>query len=320
MPDVIALGAVAVDSLVYVDAYPPPDTKVSVRRSLQQCGGLSATALVAAARLGASCAYAGLLGFDADSEFVSQAMLAEGIDLTHVAREVGAGPVHSTIIVGAQGDTRNIFTEHPARTGAHETLPAEELIRSARVLHVDHLGIPGMIRAARIARAAGVAVVSDLERDEFDGVDELFSLVDHLIISEGFALQRTGAQDAATAARALWTPARRTVVVTTGANGCVFTFDGAAVQTQPALAVNVVDTTGCGDVFHGAYCAALARRMPLDECVRIATVAASLKATRPGAQAGAPFWRQVESVRSERMQRQPAVHRQDLTRNEPRLE
>jgi ribokinase len=297
MTDVLALGAVAVDSLLYVDAYPAPDTKVSVRRSVRQCGGLSATALVAAARLGASCAYAGLLGFDADSDFVAQAMRAEGIDLSHAVHEDGAGPVRSAIIVGAQGNTRNIFTEHPARTGAHESLPAASLIRSARVLHVDHIGIPGMIRAARIAREAGVAVVSDLERDEFSGVDDLFALVDHLVIGEGFALQRTGAPDAAAAALALWSPSRRVVVVTTGASGCVYTLDGTSIHAQPALAVAVVDTTGCGDVFHGAYCAALARRMPLDECIRIAAVAASLKATKPGAQAGAPFWQQVENVR-----------------------
>ena len=297
MPDVLALGAVAVDTLLYVDAYPAPDRKISVHHSVRQCGGLSATALIAAARLGASCAYAGLLGFDADSDFVTQAMRAEGIDLSHAALEEGAGPVRSAIIVGAQGNTRNIFTEHPARTGAHESLPTETLIRSARVLHVDHIGIPGMIRAARIARDAGVPVVSDLERDEFPGVDELFGLVDHLISSEDFALRRTGAADPAAACRALWTPARRVVVVTTGAQGCVYTTNGEDVLSQPALAVSVVDTTGCGDVFHGAYCAALARHLPLDECIRIAAVAASLKATKPGAQAGAPFWRQVENVR-----------------------
>jgi len=295
MPDVLALGAAAIDDLLYVDAYPDPDTKVSVRRSVRQCGGLSATALVAAARLGASCAYAGMLGFDADSEFVARALLAAGVDLAHVVREDGAGPVRSTIIVGARGDTRNIFTEHPARTGAHETLPDAALIRSCRVLHVDHLGIPGMTRAARIARDAGIAVVSDLERDEFAGVDVLFALVDHLIISEGFALHRTGAPDAASACRRLWTPERRLVAVTTGARGCVYTTNGADVLTQPALAVPVVDTTGCGDVFHGAYCAALARRLPLDECIRIAAVAASLKAAKPGAQAGAPSWKEVES-------------------------
>lgn len=296
--DVLALGAVAIDALLYVDEYPEPDTKVSVRRSVQQCGGLSATALVAAARLGARCSYAGLLGNDADSQFAEQAMLAEGIDLTHVAREAGAGPVRSTIIVGTQRATRNIFTEHPARTGAHQALPDADVIRAARVLLVDHLGIPGMLRATQIAREAGVAVVSDLERDEAPGFQALFDLMGHLLIGEGFALKRSGAASAADAARALWSPMRTAVVVTRGEHGCVFTTDGTTVHEVPALRVQAVDTTGCGDVFHGAYCAMLARGAAIADCVRVATVAASLKATQPGAQAGAPRWDAVQAALS----------------------
>lgn len=294
--DVLALGAVAIDALLYVDEYPEPDTKISVRSSVQQCGGLSATALVAAARLGARCSYAGLLGYDADSQFAEQALLAEGIDLTQVVRESGAGPVRSTIIVGTRRATRNIFTEHPVRTGAHETLPDADVIRSARVLLVDHLGIPGMLRAAQIAREAGVAVVSDLERDEAPGFQTLFDLMGHLVIGEGFALKRSGAKSAADAARALWSPMRTAVVVTRGEFGCVFTTDGAAMREVPALRVQALDTTGCGDVFHGAYCAMLARGAPIAECVRVATVAASLKATKPGAQSGAPTWAEISAA------------------------
>jgi sulfofructose kinase len=163
--------------------------------------------------------------------------------------------------------------------GAHEALPEADVIRSARVLLVDHLGIPGMLRAAQIAREAGVAVVSDLERDEAPGFQALFDLMGHLVIGEGFALRRSGAKSAVDAARALWSPMRAAVVVTRGELGCVFTTDGATMREVPALRVQVVDTTGCGDVFHGAYCAMLARGAAIAECVRVASVAASLKAT-----------------------------------------
>ena len=64
--DVLGLGSVAVDDLLYVPHYPPADAKLQVRRRERQCGGLTATALVAAARLGARCAYAGVLGEDED--------------------------------------------------------------------------------------------------------------------------------------------------------------------------------------------------------------------------------------------------------------
>jgi sugar/nucleoside kinase (ribokinase family) len=66
------------------------------------------------------------------------------------------------------------------------------------------------------------------------------------------------------------------------------------VAHQPAFPVAVVDTTGCGDVFHGAYAAGLVRGLGVMERVRLAAAAAALKATRPGGQAGAPTLAEVE--------------------------
>lgn len=295
MFDVLALGAVAIDQLVFVEAFPPPNVKTVVIRTEQQCGGLSATALVAAARLGAQCAYAGLLGNDDGSRFAMDAMRHEGIDLTHVVKQADAGPIRSVIIVGEKGHTRNIFPAHPAFTGAHATLPDAHVIRSARVLHVDHVGPEGMVRAAQIARTAQIAVVSDIERNESPLFETLLGLVDHVVMSEEFARQLLGTDDPAQAALGLWTPARATVAITCGDRGCYYTDDGTRVSHQPAFEVAVVDTTGCGDVFHGGYCAALARNMALDERIRFASAAAALKATQPGAQAGAPTLAQVEN-------------------------
>jgi sulfofructose kinase len=295
--DLLALGAAAIDELLYVDAYPPPDTKTTVRDATCQCGGLSATALVAAARLGARCAYAGTLGpgDDPDSLFVLDALAAEGIDTQHCAHVAGGGPVKSVIIVGRDAGTRNIFPRQPAHTGAHPELPSAELVRAARVLLVDHLGIDGMLRAAHVARASGVAIVSDIERADDPRALDLLALVDHPVLSEEFAATLTGHADIGTALRALWSPARRAVTITCGPRGAWFTVDGLTVSHQPAFQVNIIDTTGCGDVFHGAYCAALARGEPIELCVRTAAAAAALKATQPGAQRGAPTRAQLQA-------------------------
>ncbi len=137
------------------------------------------------------------------------------------------------------------------------------MIRAARVLFVDHYGVEGMTRAARIARTAGLPVVADLERDEFPGFDGLLELVDHLIVSRAFAARRTGRDDPAAAVRRLGSPGRCVVVVTCGDEGCWYREEGSDAVHQPAYRVPVVDTTGCGDVFHGAYAAALARGLDL---------------------------------------------------------
>jgi sulfofructose kinase len=294
--DVLGLGCAAVDDILYVPAYPPADGKVEVRARERHCGGLCATALVAAARLGAKCAFAGALGDDDGSRFVLDTLRRENVDTRHAVRRSAAGPVRSVIVVDERRRTRNIFYHLPAMLGADAKLPVKEVILGSRVLLVDRFGIPGMIRASRIARAAGIAVVADFESFRLPRFRELLALVNHLIVSENFARQFTGARTLAAAAGKLWRKDRAAVVITCGIRGCWF-LD--ASMGKPghlsAYRVKTVDTTGCGDVFHGAYAAGLARGMPLVERLRLASATAALKATQHGGQAGIPRWRQVRA-------------------------
>ena len=176
------------------------------------------------------------------------------------------------------------------------------------MLFVDHYGVEGMIRAARIARDAGIPVVADLESAESPLLPELLRLVDHLVLSRDFAFQVTGETDPALAARALWAPGRRAAVVTCGSDGCWYGSDEAAgpADHQPAFAVEAVDTTGCGDVFHGAYAAALVHGLDIPAAVRFASGGRRLEGDATRRQAGIPTRsKHVESV----LWRRLAVHR-----------
>jgi len=298
--DVLGLGCVAVDELLYVAEFPPADAKTQVLRRARQCGGLTATALVAAARLGARCAYAGVLGDDELSRFVLERFQREGIDVSHVTRRAGARPAVSTIVVSGQRGARNIFFDLTGSVGAAADAPSEAIIQGSRVLLVDHFGIDGMVRAARLARQAGVPVVADFERKELPRFGELLALVSHLVLSRGFATLLTGHAEAVSALRALESPDREVVIITCGEQGSYYSGGRGPVVRQPAFGVAAVDTTGCGDVFHGAYAAALARGLRLAERVRFAAAAAALKATKPGGQEGAPGLAAVESFLRER--------------------
>lgn len=293
--DLLGLGVVAVDDLLFVDAYPPPDTKTRVRRRERHCGGLTATALVAAARLGAHCAYATTLGHDALSEYALQTLEREGIDLTYMRRAADARPAHSTILLDQTAHTRTIFVDLQGVLGAAVDWPPTEVIQACRVLFLDHFGLPGMLRAASVAQAAGIPTVADIEIIAPE-VPQLMNQVDHLILSWDFARQVTEARTPEQAAYALWHDRRQAVAVTGGEQGCwyIAAEDARRVAHQPAFRVDVVDTNGCGDVFHGAYAAALVRGLPMPERVRLASAAAALKATRPGGQTGAPTWAEVQ--------------------------
>jgi len=287
--DVLGLGCTAVDEILYVNAWPAADAKTPVCRRERQCGGLTATALVAAARLGARCAYAGLLGEDEHSRFVCDMLHREGVDMSHAVRAQGARPVRSVIIVDERRQTRNIFYDLSGVEGAHAHQPRASVIRSSRVLFVDRFGVAGMRRAARIARAAGIPVVADLESAGHAGVRGLMRLADHLIVSEEFALEFTGCKHPAIAVARLRARGHEVAVVTCGERGCWFQERGWPLpRRQPAFKVRAVDTTGCGDVFHGAYAYALARGLPLGDRIRLSSATAAIKATRRGGQAGSP--------------------------------
>ena len=293
--DLLGLGCTAVDDILYVPNYPFPDGKVQVRHRERHGGGLCATALVAAARLGARCAFAGTLGDDEGSRFVLETFRREGVDVRHRVRRPEAGPIRSVIVVDETRRTRSIFYHPAPGAGAAANLPSKEFIRRARVLLVDRFGIPGMIRAARVARAAGIPVVGDFESFGLPRFPELLDLVDHVIVSEGFARQFTGAKTPAAAAKALWCRDRAAVVITCGAAGGWYLEPGGRVARPfSAFRIQAVDTTGCGDVFHGAYAVALARGLPLMERLRLASATAALKARKRGGQAGIPDGRTVE--------------------------
>jgi sugar/nucleoside kinase (ribokinase family) len=241
--------------------------------------------------MGRACDYAGTLGDDELSRFVLDRFEAEGVSVRYLVRRAEARPYHSTILLDTELKTRTILFDEQDVMGADPDLPAQEVIRSARVLLVDQVGLPGMIRAARIARAAGIPVVADLERNLSAPMAELLALVDHLILPCGFAQEITGLADCPAIVRALWRPGRAAVVITRGAQGAWYVTDEDpdAVYHQPAFRVQEVDTNGCGDVFHGAYAAGLSEGMPAAERIRFAAAVAAQKATKTGGQKGVPL-------------------------------
>jgi sulfofructose kinase len=154
--------------------------------------------------------------------------------------------------------------------------------------------MPGNLRAMKTARKLGVPVVADFEDDAVPHFQEGLNAVDHLILSEEFACPLTGKTNASDAALALWRPTRATVIVTCGRNGSwsVSKEAGEKPRHHPAFKVRTANTSGCGDVFHGAYAFRLACGDSLDDRIRFASAAAAVKAGQPDL----PSLKAVESL------------------------
>jgi sugar/nucleoside kinase (ribokinase family) len=128
---------------------------------------------------------------------------------------------------------------------------------------------------------------------------EFMSLADHLILSAGFAEQMTGRRDPVEAVEVLHGKRGRScTVVTCGAGGCYYLAspNESRVGHVPALQIQEVETTGCGDVFHGAYASALSGKNDIEQCLMYATAAASLYASRPSGWEHLPTPREIDEL------------------------
>lgn len=280
--DILGIGTIAVDEMVHVAHYPGPDEKQPILCERRHFGGLVATALATAARLSARCAYAGVLGEDGLSAAMKQALVGAAVDCSRMVNHPSARPIHSIILVDDRAHTRNIFYN----LTDFQPLPLdridESLIASARVLLIDQWGTPGQIRAATLARNLAIPVLADLEWPTWEGTRELLALVDHVIVPRDFAAAITSQNDPAAMVERLHDSARVCTAVTCGANGCFYRVrDEAKTRHQSAFKITPVETTGCGDVFHGAYAATLAAGSSPDDCILRASAAAAHYAGRP---------------------------------------
>jgi ribokinase len=292
---VVGFGNSAVDDMVQLEGFPEPDSKQRITSIERQPGGQCTTALVAASRLGERCAYAGVLGENELSEFVRSALRKEAVEFCGTVAYSDARPYYSIVLVDASTGNRTILYSATQVRGPVPEDISEELIRDAAVLLVDQLGPEGTLYACEVAKRCATQIVADFERLDHECLWQAMRLVDHLILPMRTAREITGCSDPSLAVRELARTGRICTAATDGPNGCWFiTCDCETIKHQPAFQVDVVDTTGCGDVFHGAYAAAIARNLAPELAVRYAAVTAALSATQRGGQAGIPSLKAVE--------------------------
>lgn len=294
--DVLGIGISTVDELLYLDHYPAADTKMALQNIKRQGGGLVATALVAAARLGVRAAYGGILGLDDASQWIETDLAREGVDISPVIHRDDTFASQAFIMVDSTHHTRTILFRVDEQPFTLDDMPTVETVRQAHILLIDDVITTHVVQLAQIARESGIDVVADLE---FEPSLLMNPSINHLIVSSGFAVKHSDATNPMEAAKLFWHDQRAAVVVTDGANGAYFYTGEGDVQHQPAFEVDVVDTTGCGDVFHGAYTAALRWGYPVESCVRFASATSALKATQPGGRQGIPDQETVEAFLAE---------------------
>lgn len=291
--DVYGLGQCALDFLGKVDAYPPPDVKCEVFDLVIQGGGPVATALVALARWGVSCVFAGVVGDDLFGSIIRASLAEEGVETQEVMIRKGAGSQLAFIVAEPGKGRRTIFWHRPTGPPLRPDDIDYRLIRSAKVFHTDALFPEASLAGARSAKDAGVAVVVDAGTLR-DGILDLARTSDYFIASETFSRALVGDDRPLDACRKLAELGPRLAGVTLGDRGYVALAEGKVIE-RPAYEVQAVDTTGCGDVFHGAFIYGLLQGWNVDKSLDFAAWAAAMVSLKLGGRAGIPSLAEVQA-------------------------
>jgi sulfofructose kinase len=283
--DVVGVGLNATDTVIVVPRFPPYGGKIPVGREFLSVGGQVATAMVTCARLGLRAKYIGTVGDDERGRLQMDSLRQSGIDIEHVRQRANCASQSAYIIVDESTGERTVFWSRP---GCLVLLPAdiaEEQITRARLLHIDGHDTLAVERAARIARKKGIPVTMDVDTVR-DGLERVLPLVDYLIASSEFPAQWTGMEGPFDALAELHRQSgARLAAVTLGAPGAL-AFDGDRFVYSPGFIVKTVDTTGAGDVFHGAFCYAVLQQMSIAEALEFSNAMAALNCTSFGARGG----------------------------------
>lgn len=295
MTTVACYGIAVLDLLFTVDELPKGEGKIYASSFDEVGGGVAANAAFAIARLGGTARYVGRVGTDTAGTRIREDLAAAGVDVSGVELVPGVASPVSAVLVDSMGE--RLIINHTDSSLFAEPPQRPDLAGVDSVL-VDVRWPQAAAGALETAAAASKPGVFDFDRPMADGGGRLLSLASHVVFSEHALSATAGTETPEAALRLVAERTNATLAVTLGGRGTVW-LDGEEIRHLPAFTVDVVDTVGAGDIFHGAFALALAERQPMGNAVRFASAAAAIKCSRPGARLGAPHRDEVEALLEE---------------------
>lgn len=290
--DVVGLGVATLDFIGVADGEPCLGMKQPLAHWIEAGGGPVATALVTLARLGMRVYMAGAVGDDMYGQRIITELDQEGVCVDGF--QVRPGSSHIAFALAEPGLGRRTIWWHNDPSVFEGVTLNREIITSARLLHLDsHIPEVGLTAARWMQEADGLVMI-DAERFK-ESTLALLPYCDLMIVSERFGREISGETEPAEAARFLYARYGGVAIVTAGERGSWCVGPDETFHT-PAFAVEVRDTTGAGDVFHGGFIYGLLQGWSLRETARFASATAALKCRAFGGRAGIPGLEEINAL------------------------
>ena len=290
---IFCVGNATLDRIWTVPHLPQPGQKMRSLGYLEVGGGQAANAAVAASRLGGDASLICAIGSDTIGTLILDQLRGDGVGLASVHLVTGARSISSAILVDAGGERAIIGDVDPE---LHAKTPALDLkpLAQVNVVLTDVKWPAAAEQVLREARRLGIPTVLDIEPAAAGNHERLCPLADHAIFSQAGLAAFSATDDPEQALAIAFARLRVTVGVTLGPLGVRMLTDAGRAVSIPAPKVDVVDTTGAGDAFHGAYALAIGEGQDCVAAATFASAVAALKCTKRGGRAGLPTRAEVE--------------------------
>jgi sugar/nucleoside kinase (ribokinase family) len=292
--DVVGMGLNSVDFLTVVPKFPTPNSKMEMLQFSKQGGGQVATAMVALSRWGVKTKYIGKIGEDDLGQFSLHAISQEGVEVSSVMIEPNATNQFAMIIVDGPTGERTILWNRDQRLMYRQEELRKEEVCSGKLLHLDGHDIHAALQCAKWAREEGIPTIIDLDKVE-PLTSELITEIDFVITSSRFPMLYTGISDQEKALLELQKRTTGFLCATLGHKGAIALVNGEIV-TVKGFKVNLVDTTGAGDVFHAGFIYGLLRNWEVAEILKFANAVAALKCRDIGGRKGIPSLEEAQRL------------------------
>lgn len=280
--DVVGVGLNATDTLILLPRFPSYGGKVPFDREILSPGGQVASAMVTCAQLGLRTKYIGTLGDDERGVVQLESLRASSVNLDDIEIRANCPNQSAYILIDQTSGERTVLWNRNECLRIDPASITVEKITCARLLHIDGHDTPAVSRAAEIARRHQIPVSVDVDTI-YPGFERVLPNVDYLIASSEFPSRWTHEPDPFRALSMIQDEYRmRVAAMTLGTDGSLARVDGRFIYS-PGFIVDAIDTTGAGDVFHGAFCYSVIESMPVREALEFSNAMAALNCTALGA-------------------------------------
>lgn len=291
---VLCIGHACYDMCLPLDSFPTEDSKMEVSTLLESGGGPAANATYLLSSWGVDCGFAGLIGDDSYGVKVIEEFQTIGTDISMLEVRKGYKTPFSVILVNKQNGSRTIINRKIEKSTMHSEYMNRSDISPAILLFDGHEPAASLKAMELFPNALTVLDAGSMR----EGTDILSRRVDYLVCSKRFALSVSGLSDIRTGAdrqkcvEEMQKMNPRQVVVTLGQDGLIYNKNG-ELSYLPAFPADAKDTTGAGDIFHGAFVYGVLQNMPLDHLLKFSSMTAALSIEVQGGRPSIPSLQKV---------------------------